>query len=142
MSNEPVWVTAEHVVHFNKRAVEKTGEPHLARDMGAIEAGIDRARNRFAYEGQTDLAVLAAHLIYGIGKAHGFEQGNKRTAWAAARYFLALNGYTLEYDRDPNKVEAAKLHVAVAVEQLMEDKISFDDVVNMITIRMVSIPKS
>jgi len=139
--NEPVWVTAEIVVHFNKRAVEATGEPHLVRDMGAIEAGVDRPRNRHAY-GEADLAVLAVHLIYGVGKAHGFEQGNKRTAWAAARYFLALNGYTLLYYPLPGKVEAAKLRVAKAVELFMEEKVSFDDVVDMVANRMVPNPKS
>ncbi|MFS2150373.1 type II toxin-antitoxin system death-on-curing family toxin [Rhizobium sp. Rhizsp42] len=136
MSDEPVWVAADHVVHFNKRAVGATGEPHLVRDMGAIEAGIDRVRNQFAY-GETDFAVLAAHMIYGVGKAHGFGQGNKRTAWAAARYFLALNGYTLLYDRDPQQAEAAKLFVAKAVEQLMDDRILFDEVVEIVRDRLV-----
>lgn len=31
----------------------------------------------------------------GIGQNHPFEQGNKRTALAAAAVFLSLNGYTL-----------------------------------------------
>ncbi|MDM9629649.1 type II toxin-antitoxin system death-on-curing family toxin [Rhizobium sp. S152] len=140
MSHEPVWVAAEHVVHFNKRAVGATGEPHLVRDMASIEAGIDRARNQFAY-GEADIAVLAAHMIYGVGKAHGFAQGNKRTAWAAARYFLALNGYTLLYDRDHQQAESAKLFVAKAVEQLMDDKIAFDEVVGIVRDRMTPNPK-
>jgi death-on-curing protein len=141
VSDEPVWVAAEHAIHFNKRAVGATGEPHFVRDMGSVEAGIDRARNQFAY-GETDVAVLAAHMIYGVGKAHGFGQGNKRTAWAAARYFLALNGYTLLYDRDFQNAEAAKLFVAKAVEQLMDDKISFDEVVAIVRDRLVPNPKS
>jgi death-on-curing protein len=31
--------------------------------------------------------------LVGIGRNHPFEQGNKRTAFAAAKVFLRINGY-------------------------------------------------
>jgi death on curing protein len=37
--------------------------------------------------------ILATTLAVGIAQNHAFEQGNKRTAFAAAIHFLELNGY-------------------------------------------------
>jgi len=34
----------------------------------------------------------------GISRAHAFEQGNKRTAFAAMRLFLRINGYDTLFD--------------------------------------------
>ena len=37
--------------------------------------------------------MLAVALMAGIARAHAFEQGNKRTAFAALRLFLRVNRY-------------------------------------------------
>ncbi len=42
--------------------------------------------------------VLAVALMAGIARAHAFEQGNKRTAFAAMRLFLRINGYDTSFD--------------------------------------------
>ena len=34
----------------------------------------------------------------GLSRAHAFEQGNKRTAFAAMRLFLEANGYDTAFD--------------------------------------------
>jgi len=54
-------------------------------------------RNAFAY-GEEDITVLAVALMAGISRAHAFEQGNKRTAFAAMRLFLRANGYDTAFD--------------------------------------------
>jgi death-on-curing protein len=51
-----------------------------------------RPKNRWAY-GEQDVANLAGMLLLGIGMNHPFQQGNKRTALAAAKVFLQFNGY-------------------------------------------------
>jgi death-on-curing protein len=38
---------------------------------------------------------LAAAYAFGLAHNHGFADGNKRTAWVAARLFLADNGFVL-----------------------------------------------
>lgn len=43
-----------------------------------------------------DIIELAAIYIVGIAKAHAFPDGNKRTSFLSAAYFLDLNGYALE----------------------------------------------
>ena len=57
-----------------------------------------RGRNTaFAY-GEEDLVALAVRLLMGIAQAHAFEQGNKRTAFAALRLCLRINGYDTSFD--------------------------------------------
>jgi len=52
-----------------------------------------RPINRYEYTGTTDVCALCASLIFGIAKAHAFEQGNKRTAFYAGLFFIEMNGF-------------------------------------------------
>jgi death-on-curing protein len=69
----------------------------LLRDRGLLESALARPRNAFAY-GEEDIVVLAVTLMAGISRVHAFEQGNKRTAFAAMRLFLRINGYDTAFD--------------------------------------------
>lgn len=42
--------------------------------------------------------MLAVALMAGVSRAHAFEQGNKRTAFAALRLFLRANGCDTMFD--------------------------------------------
>lgn len=88
------------------------------RDRGLLESARFRPKNRWHYEGVTDLCVLAADLLYGIGKNHPFAQGNKRTAFHAAMAFLAVNG--LEPDL-PDEI-----FIAQTVERVIEGEEGVD----------------
>lgn len=94
MANEPVWLTADLLIEFNELEVFATGEPHVLRDLGGLESAIARPVNHWHY-GEADVVALAVALLLGIARNHPFLQGNKRTAFAAADYFLYLNGYDL-----------------------------------------------
>lgn len=94
MANEPVWLTADLLIEFNELEVSATGEPHVLRDLGGLESAIARPVNHWHY-GEADVVALAVALLLGIARNHPFLQGNKRTAFAAADYFLYLNGYDL-----------------------------------------------
>jgi death-on-curing protein len=90
LPNEPQWLPIEVVVEINKAVVQSTGEPHFVRDRGLLEGALARPQNAFAY-GEADMLVLAVRLMAGIAQAHGFEQGNKRTAFVAMVQFLQAN---------------------------------------------------
>ena len=94
MPNEPTWLPVDLVVSFNELIVAETGEPHVLRDEGALDNALAKPKNYWAY-GERDAVVLAVALLVGIGRNHPFLQGNKRTAFEAAEYFLHLNGYDL-----------------------------------------------
>lgn len=94
MATEPAWLTADLLIQFNDLTVSATGEPHVVRDLGGLEGAVARPVNHWHY-GEQDVVALAVALLLGIARNHPFLQGNKRTAFAAADYFLYLNGYDL-----------------------------------------------
>jgi death on curing protein len=97
LPSEPSWLPADLIISFNELIVAETGEPHVLRDEGALENALAKPMNYWAY-GERDAVVLAIGLLVGIGRNHPFLQGNKRTAFEAADYFLHLNGYELDIE--------------------------------------------
>jgi len=97
LPDEPNWVPIEAVIEHNRLELAGTRENHFVREPGLLESAMARPRNVFAY-GEEDIVVLAVTLMAGISRAHAFEQGNKRTAFAAMRLFLRVNGYDTAFD--------------------------------------------
>ncbi|KPF58162.1 hypothetical protein IP85_10655 [Rhizobium sp. AAP116] len=83
------------VIAINRRLLQDTAEQHFVRDVAALEGALNRPRFQAEYLQISSLSWLASAHIQAIGKVHAFEQGNKRTAWLAGRYFIAINGYKL-----------------------------------------------
>jgi death-on-curing protein len=97
LPNEPNWLPIEAVIEHNRLELAESGENHFVRDYGLLESALARPRNAFAY-GEEEIVALAVTLMAGISRAHAFEQGNKRTAFAAMRLFLLANGYDTAFD--------------------------------------------
>jgi death-on-curing protein len=95
--NEPHWLPIEVVIEHNRLELAETGENHFVRDTGLLESALARPKNFFGY-GEEDVVALAVALMAGIARAHAFEQGNKRTAFAAMRLFLRANGHDTTFD--------------------------------------------
>jgi death-on-curing protein len=67
-----------------------------AADQLRSPEGLESALARpqfYAHYQDADLAMQAAVLAHGIAETQPFIEGNKRTALAALRVFLLLNGY-------------------------------------------------
>ena len=97
MPNEPHWLPIEVVIEHNRMELAEAGERHFVRDLGLLENALARPRNFFGF-GEEDIVVLAVAPMARIARAHAFEQGNKRTAFAALRLFLRVNGYDAAFD--------------------------------------------
>lgn len=87
-----IWVSAQEVIAFHERILQRlpgvTGMP----DPGRAEALIYRVQNRAHYEGVTDIFELAATYWVAIARGHIFNDGNKRTAFFVTMTFLYRNG--------------------------------------------------
>ena len=94
---------------------EHGGLPGI-RDEHALEAALARPQQRHHDEPDSDLATLAAAYAFGLGKAHPFNDGNKRAAFLAAMIFLGLNGK----DLDATEAEVVQVMTALAVGSLTE----------------------
>ncbi|KZS54110.1 type II toxin-antitoxin system death-on-curing family toxin [Rhizobium anhuiense] len=127
--NSPIWIAVDRVIAINADQVSNTGEVHFVRDLGLLEAAVMSPRNHWYYEGP-DLVRAFCNFLFAIGKAHAFEQGNKRTAFHAAAEFLARNGATLILpDTD---------YWAEKIEELVSGSSLSDDFVNVM--RVYTIP--
>lgn len=84
--------TTMDVIAMNAEIMERMGGEHILRDEAALESAVMRPQMA-AHYGSADLAEQAATLMAGVALAHGFVDGNKRTALAAGLTFLSLNGY-------------------------------------------------
>lgn len=116
---EPVWIDSAVALAVHDRQLAEHSGGIGVRDMGALEASLDRPRNRWAY-GEDDRCSLAAAYAFGIARNHPFVDGNKRTAWVAARLFLALNGLRIAYT--PHEAIGAVL--ALAAGELAEEALA------------------
>jgi death-on-curing protein len=59
-----------------------------------IESALARPWHRYRYE-DAGLTELATAYLFGLAKNHGYLDGNKRIAFAAAVSFLDMNGIAL-----------------------------------------------
>lgn len=106
---EPVWLEQQALIVLHDRTLALHGGRGGVRDDGLLESVLQRPRNLFHHEGETDLCVLAASHAVGVASNHPFVDGDKRTAYQAMILFLALNGKPLRAD----KVEAIRVMFAV-----------------------------
>jgi death-on-curing protein len=113
------WIEASIASAVHDRQLAEHGGGDGIRDPGALESALARPRNLAAY-GQPDAAALAASYAFGIARNHPFVDGNKRTAWVLARLFLAVNGRSIQFERQ----DAVRTMLALAAGQLSDDELA------------------
>ena len=87
-----IWVSAQEVIAFHDRILQRFPGVAGMSDPGRAEALIYRVQNRKHYEGSTDVFELAATYWVAIARGHIFNDGNKRTAFFVTMTFLYRNG--------------------------------------------------
>lgn len=90
---EPVWVDRLVIDAVHLDQLREHGGSQGLRDENALESALARARNKWAYEPASDIALLAAAYGYGLATNHPYQDGNKRIAFLAMVIFLGLNGW-------------------------------------------------
>ena len=87
-------LTVAEVLAIHADQIERYGGSHGVRDPGLLEAALFRPQTGY----YADLIEEASALWESISQNHPFIDGNKRTAFAAAYTFLAINGAQLTAD--------------------------------------------
>lgn len=114
------WITLQIVLSIHDRQIAEHGGADGIRDLGAIDSALARPINLAAY-GDPDAASLAAAYALGLAQNHGFADGNKRTAWVAARLFLADNDFRFECPpRDAIQIMLKTAGGAISESQLAD----------------------
>jgi death on curing protein len=115
----PRWLTVAEVVALHEKQLARFGGPSGIRDQGLLESALNRARNKWDYEG-ADLPMLAAAHAYGIARNHPFVDGNKRAAFVTMMLFLRLNGVRFA----PPQAEATQIVLALAAGEVSEESLA------------------
>ncbi|MBR9989058.1 MAG: type II toxin-antitoxin system death-on-curing family toxin, partial [Gemmatimonadetes bacterium] len=113
------WLSMTVILAIHSDQIREHGGSLGVRDKGLLESALDRPRNRFHYERESDSAQLAAAYGFGIAKNHPFIDGNKRVAFQAMYVFLGINGRTITADEE----EVVRLVLALASGDLTEDEL-------------------
>lgn len=114
---EPRWLPRLVVEAFHLDQLREHGGMAGLRDEDALEAALARPRQKWTYDPDADLPLLAAAYGFGISSAHPFVDGNKRTAFLAMAVFVGLNGYEIEAE----EIEVVTLMVGVASGEVGEE---------------------
>ncbi|WP_222927434.1 type II toxin-antitoxin system death-on-curing family toxin [Qipengyuania marisflavi] len=107
------------ILAVHDRQLGEHGGPAGLRDAGAMASALARPVNQWHY-GEEDRCALAAAYAFGIARNHPFVDGNKRTAWVAARLFLRLAEYPLRFA----EADAIATVQALAAGDLAEDELA------------------
>jgi death-on-curing protein len=111
-----IWVAPDVVLALHEEHLAEHGGHAGVRDDGLLASALDRPRDKAAYDPEVDAAGLAAAYAFGIARNHPFVDGNKRTAFVAARLFLDLNGF--EYEAE--EAESLIVFLALAAGEIGE----------------------
>jgi len=95
---------------IHAQQIERYGGAHGVLDENVVRSALARAKQRWAYDDDSDLADLAAAYLVGLARSQGFNDGNKRTGLACALVFLGLNG--LELHVPPKELYALTMQAA------------------------------
>src|SRR4029077_9333945 len=85
------YLTVAEVLAMHADQIERYGGAPGVRDQGLLEAALYRPQTGY----YSDLIEEAGALWESLAQNQSFVDGNKRTAFAAAYTFLAINGLYL-----------------------------------------------
>lgn len=113
------WLDKAIILAVHDRQIAEHGGGQGIRDEGLLESALNRPVNLASY-GDPAAADLAAAYAFGIARNHPFIDGNKRTAWVAARLFLMVNAVEITFD----KADATVMMQQLAAGDLSEDEVA------------------
>jgi death-on-curing protein len=100
------FVTLAEVLAMHADLIARYGGTQGVRDQGLLEAALYRPQTGY----YADLIEEAAALWESLSQNPPFLDGNKRTAFAAATTFLAINGMRLEADAQETEAFLTNLY--------------------------------
>lgn len=115
---EPDWLEPDDLEELKRRIVADSEEPFAVLKPHELKSAPARPRQMYHYDEIEDVAALAVRLMMAVVWAHPFEQGNKRTGFAAADIFLDANGWILDI---PDFEDIAELIIAAAGNPALEE---------------------
>jgi death on curing protein len=116
------YLSVEDLIDLNRALIQRytPDEQSGVFYLSGLESAQQRPAHYRYYKQSNDLIMLGAVLFTGLIQNHAFHSGNKRTAFAACRMFLLLNGALF----DPPLHEVLDVSVAVANHELEDAQVA------------------
>ena len=94
------YLTEEELIEINRRIIRRAGEGSIGvLDVNGLNRLMEAPKQVFfGREAYPTVWLKAAYYLQKITKKHLFADGNKRTAFEAAKIFLIMNGITLHFE--------------------------------------------
>jgi death-on-curing protein len=92
---EPAWVLENVAQAVHSMLLASHGGGSGIREKALLDSELARPRQKYTYEPNISIFVLAAAYSFGIAKNHLFVDGSKRTAFTIGTLFLEINGFHL-----------------------------------------------
>lgn len=109
------FLTTEQVLEIHREMIDRYGGEGAIRNLGLIDSAVAMPRQTFGGKNlHPSIPAMAAAYLCHLCSNHGFVDGNKRTAAAAALVFLDANRFELALTID----ELERLTVDVASSRL------------------------
>ena len=93
---EPRWLSRLVIDAIHADQLRQHGGLAGVRDENALESALARPQQKWAYETDVDLPVLAAAYAFGLVRNHPYRDGNKRIGFLALTTFLGINDHILD----------------------------------------------
>jgi death on curing protein len=93
---EPHWLSRVVIDAIHSDQLREHGGLPGVRDENVLESALARPQQKWHYEAQTDVPMLAAAYAFGLVKGHPYRDGNKRIGFLAMVTFLGINGHEFE----------------------------------------------
>lgn len=98
------------ICYIHDQIIDASGGLKGVHNEGLVHSALARPRHSaFGEDAYSDDFMKAAALLDSIANNHGFRDGNKRTAMAAATFYLALQGIEVRFTNE--EYEEIMLHV-------------------------------
>lgn len=107
---EPRWLSRLVIDAMHSDQLREHGGLAGVRDDTVLESALARPQQKWHYEPETDLPMLAAAYAFGLVRGHPYRDGNKRIGFLAMVTFLGINGH--EFDAPDAEVVAEFLALA------------------------------
>ncbi|WDL99744.1 type II toxin-antitoxin system death-on-curing family toxin [Alicyclobacillus sp. ALC3] len=90
------FLTVEEVLYIHFQVIDRFGGLHGVRDSGGLESAVARPQTTvFGSDAYPTVIEKASSMLHSLILNHPFQDGNKRTAFAAVGLFLQLNGISI-----------------------------------------------
>ncbi|NWF96915.1 MAG: type II toxin-antitoxin system death-on-curing family toxin [Candidatus Thorarchaeota archaeon] len=114
------YLTFDEIVVIHGRLIDAFGGEGVILSEEALENCVALPMMAvFGRETSSSLWLKAATLLHAIVTRHPFVDGNKRTAWTAAKVFLLVNGFRLSAQaEDAERVVLRTVKGEIGVKEL------------------------